>query len=74
MDAEGALAAARRREATGRHEARGPLHGVPMAFKDLCFIQGLPTSCGTRTARYFTAEHDCTAVARLVGAGAVTLG
>ncbi len=74
MDAEGALDAARRREVAGRHEARGPLHGVPMAFKDLCFIQGLPTSCGTRTARYFTAEHDCTAVARLVGAGAVTLG
>ena len=74
MDAEGALAAARRREAAGRPEGRGPLHGVPMAFKDLCFIQGLPTSCGTRTARYFTAEHDCTAVARLVGAGAVTLG
>ena len=74
MDAEGALAAARRREAAGRSEARGPLHGVPLAFKDLCFIRGLPTSCGTRTAEYFTAEHDCTAVARLVGAGAVTLG
>ena len=74
MDAEGALAAARRREAAGRGEARGPLHGVPLAFKDLCFIRGLPTSCGTRTAEYFTAEHDCTAVARLVGAGAVTLG
>ena len=74
MDAEGALATARRRETTGRGEARGPLHGVPLAFKDLCFIRGLPTSCGTRTPEYFTAEHDCTAVARLVAAGAVTLG
>lgn len=75
VDAEGALATARRREAAGRDgAATGPLHGVPMAFKDLCFIAGLPTSCGTRTARYFTAEQDCTAVARLVGAGAVTLG
>ncbi|MFI5327258.1 MAG: amidase family protein, partial [Candidatus Rokuibacteriota bacterium] len=74
VDAEGALAAARRRETLGRGAARGPLHGVPLAFKDLCFIRGLPTSCGTRTAEYFTAEHDCTAVARLVGAGAVTLG
>lgn len=74
MDAEGALAAARRREAAGRSETRGPLHGVPLAFKDLCFIRGLPTSCGTRTSRYFTADQDCTAVARLVGAGAVTLG
>ncbi len=74
MDADGALAAARRREAAGRSEPRGPLHGVPLAFKDLCFIRGLPTSCGTRTAEYFIAEQDCTAVARLVGAGAVTLG
>ena len=74
MDADGALAAARRREAAGRSESRGPLHGVPLAFKDLCFIRGLPTSCGTKTSEYFLAEQDCTAVARLVAAGAVTLG
>ena len=30
---------------------RGPLHGVPLAYKDLCAIRGLPTSCGTRTGR-----------------------
>ena len=48
---------------------RGPLHGVPLAFKDLCHVRGLPTSCGTRTAEYFFAEEDCTAVARLVAAG-----
>jgi aspartyl-tRNA(Asn)/glutamyl-tRNA(Gln) amidotransferase subunit A len=47
---------------------------VPLAFKDLCFIHGLPTSCGTKAPEYFTAEHDCTVVARLVDAGAVTLG
>jgi aspartyl-tRNA(Asn)/glutamyl-tRNA(Gln) amidotransferase subunit A len=47
---------------------------VPLAFKDLCFVRGLPTSCGTKTAEYFTAERDCTAVARLAEAGAVTLG
>jgi aspartyl-tRNA(Asn)/glutamyl-tRNA(Gln) amidotransferase subunit A len=75
VDAARALAAARVRDAemaTGR--ARGPLHGVPLAYKDLCFIRGLPTSCGTRTPEYFTADADCTAVARLVAAGAVTLG
>jgi len=53
---------------------RGPLHGVPLAFKDLCHVRGLPTSCGTMTREYFTAEHDCTALARLAGAGAITLG
>jgi aspartyl-tRNA(Asn)/glutamyl-tRNA(Gln) amidotransferase subunit A len=75
VDAERALVAARRLEAeAGRGQWRGPLHGVPLAFKDLCFIRGLPTSCGTRTAEYFTAEQDCTAVTRLLAAGGVCLG
>jgi aspartyl-tRNA(Asn)/glutamyl-tRNA(Gln) amidotransferase subunit A len=75
VDEAGALQAARRLEAEQRRGARcGPLHGVPLAFKDLCFIRGLPTSCGTRTSEYFIAEQDCTAVARLAAAGAVTLG
>jgi aspartyl-tRNA(Asn)/glutamyl-tRNA(Gln) amidotransferase subunit A len=75
VDVEGALELARVREgevAAGR--LRGPLHGVPLAYKDLCFIRGLPTSCGTKTAEYFIAEQDATAVTRLTQAGAITLG
>jgi aspartyl-tRNA(Asn)/glutamyl-tRNA(Gln) amidotransferase subunit A len=75
VDAAGALAQARALEADaagGRW--RGPLHGVPLAHKDLFRIAGLPTSCGTKTAEYFFAERDATAVARLVEAGAITLG
>jgi aspartyl-tRNA(Asn)/glutamyl-tRNA(Gln) amidotransferase subunit A len=75
LDADGALAAARALEAdaeAGRW--RGPLHGVPLAYKDLCHIPGLPTSCGTKTAEYFTSVHECTAARRLRDAGAVTLG
>jgi aspartyl-tRNA(Asn)/glutamyl-tRNA(Gln) amidotransferase subunit A len=75
VDAEGALAAAREREGevmAGR--IRGPLHGVPLAYKDLCRIAPLPTSCGTRTPDYFPWDRDATAVARLAAAGAVTLG
>jgi aspartyl-tRNA(Asn)/glutamyl-tRNA(Gln) amidotransferase subunit A len=75
LDADGALARARVLDdelAAGRR--RGPLHGVPLAYKDLCHVRGLPTSCGTRTAEYFTSEVECTAVARLTAAGAVTLG
>jgi aspartyl-tRNA(Asn)/glutamyl-tRNA(Gln) amidotransferase subunit A len=75
VDEAGALETARRLEAEQRRGAwRGPLHGVPLAFKDLCYMRGLPTSCGTKTAEYFTADQDCTAVARLTAAGAVTLG
>jgi aspartyl-tRNA(Asn)/glutamyl-tRNA(Gln) amidotransferase subunit A len=75
VDREGALAAAAgldREAAAGTW--RGPLHGVPLAHKDLCLIPGLPTSCGTRTPDYFVGAPPCTAVARLVAAGALTLG
>ena len=75
VDAEGARRTAKERDAelTGGRW-RGPLHGVPLAYKDLCSIAGLPTSCGTRTADYFVSERECTAVARLAAAGAITLG
>src|SRR5437660_1847734 len=75
VDAESALATARALEAelaAGR--SRGSLHGVPLAYKDLCHVPGLPTSCGTKTREYFTSPVECTAVARLREAGAVTLG
>ena len=58
VDADGARRAAKERDgelAAGR--ARGPLHGVPMAWKDLCASPGLPTSCGTRTRDYFVSER-----------------
>ncbi|MGH7265899.1 MAG: amidase [Candidatus Rokuibacteriota bacterium] len=74
VDAEGALRAARAREAELMAGRGGPLLGVPLAYKDLCAIAGLPTSCGTKTAEYFVAEADATAVTRLTRAGAVTLG
>src|SRR5215813_1123106 len=75
VDADGALTTARVLEAeaaAGRF--RGPLHGVPVAHKDLCAIPGLPTSCGTRTRDYFASETPCTAAARLTAAGAIVLG
>jgi aspartyl-tRNA(Asn)/glutamyl-tRNA(Gln) amidotransferase subunit A len=75
LDAEGALTRARALDAelaAGRR--RGPLHGVPLAYKDLCHVPSLPTSCGTKTAEYFTSPLPCTAVTRLTAAGAVTLG
>ena len=75
LDEEGALAAARSLEAdavAGRW--RGPLHGVPLGFKDLCHLRGLPTSCGTRTPEYFVSAQECTAARRLLDAGGISLG
>lgn len=75
VDAERALARAQALDVERRAgHCRGPLHGVPVAYKDLCFIGGLPNTCGTAMREYFTAEADCTVARRLTRAGAITLG
>jgi aspartyl-tRNA(Asn)/glutamyl-tRNA(Gln) amidotransferase subunit A len=75
VDADGAMRAARAREAdVAAGTLRGPLHGVPLAYKDLCHVPGLPTTCGTVTRDYFLGPRPCTAVTRLAAAGAITLG
>ncbi|MBO0902892.1 amidase [Jiella sonneratiae] len=53
---------------------RGPLHGVPVAVKDLCYTTFAPTTAGTKIHRDFVPGHDATVVARLEAAGAVILG
>jgi amidase len=61
------------REIAGGHY-RGPLHGVPVAVKDLCYTKGVRTMGGTAARRNFIPEYDATVVAKLRGAGAVILG
>jgi len=53
---------------------RGPLHGVPIAVKDLCDMAGKPTAAGFPEFRDRLRERDSTVVARLRAAGAVILG
>ena len=53
---------------------RGPLHGVPVAVKDLCYTKGVPTMGGTPVLRGFVPDVDGTVVAKLRSAGAVILG
>ena len=58
--------------ADGRY--RGPLHGVPVAVKDLCYTQGVRTMGATSVLKDFIPDVDSTVVARLREAGAVLLG
>lgn len=53
---------------------RGPMHGIPVAVKDLCFTKGIRTMGGLSVYRNFKPDYDGTAVERLDGAGAVLLG
>ena len=72
---ESALAAARAAEAdiaAGRR--RGPLHGIPVAVKDLCDLRGTVTTCASRVLDDRVAGDDATCVARLAAAGAVIVG
>ncbi|MBW4023002.1 MAG: amidase [Proteobacteria bacterium] len=53
---------------------RGALHGVPIAVKDLCWMEGVPTAAGMALYADFRPEEDATVVVRLQDAGAVILG
>ncbi len=53
---------------------RGPLHGVPIAVKDLCNTTFAPTRAGTTIFRTFTPSFNATVVERLEDGGAVLLG
>lgn len=56
---EQALDAAKRaEEEVQRGRYRGPLHGVPIAVKDLCYTKGVRTMAGTSIYAGFLPDHD----------------
>jgi Asp-tRNA(Asn)/Glu-tRNA(Gln) amidotransferase A subunit family amidase len=71
LDREQALAAARRRDA---EPPRGPLHGIPIAVKDLIDTVDMPTACGSPIYREHRPAADAACVALARAAGAVVLG
>ncbi|HVN83687.1 MAG TPA: amidase [Candidatus Binatia bacterium] len=53
---------------------RGPLHGLPLAVKDLCATKSARTTAGSKILAGWIPDFDATCVARWRGAGAVILG
>jgi aspartyl-tRNA(Asn)/glutamyl-tRNA(Gln) amidotransferase subunit A len=75
VDFDGAARAARAADAALAAGApAGPLHGLPVAIKDIVDVSGLPTACGTRRPAEHAATADAPLVARLRAAGAVIVG
>jgi len=76
VDAEGALASARRSEERWqRGQPLGALDGVPVTVKELLAAQGWPLRrCSRATPENATADYDAPCVARLREQGAVLLG
>src|ERR1700733_5905264 len=72
---EQALAQARQADAEiAKGKIRGPLHGAPIAVKDLCWMKNVPTGAGMTLYSDFRPEDDATVVTRLQDAGAIILG
>jgi aspartyl-tRNA(Asn)/glutamyl-tRNA(Gln) amidotransferase subunit A len=72
---EAALAeAAVRDEELARGIDRGPLHGIPIAHKDLMRTKGVRTTAGSKIFADYVPRRDAAIVTKLREAGAVSLG
>lgn len=74
VDAEGALKQADEADCTRRMGAHTPLHGIPLAVKDVLTVEGLPCTCGSKILEGYRPPFTATAVQKLKEAGMVILG
>jgi aspartyl-tRNA(Asn)/glutamyl-tRNA(Gln) amidotransferase subunit A len=74
IEADDALKAADAADAALAKGAKGPLHGVPLAHKDMYYDKGKVVTCGTKIRKDFVAPTTSTALQRLKDAGTVRLG
>jgi aspartyl-tRNA(Asn)/glutamyl-tRNA(Gln) amidotransferase subunit A len=52
----------------------GPLHGIPVALKDLYATRGIRTTCNSAVLQTWMPDYDATATLKLAEAGTVLLG
>ncbi|MBV9532954.1 MAG: amidase [Bradyrhizobium sp.] len=75
LEAEAVLRAADEADAAlAKGDVRGPLHGVPLAHKDMYYEAGKVVTCGSLIRRDFVATTTATALQRLKDAGSIRLG
>ena len=75
VEADDALVAAKTADrALARRGAKGPLHGVPLAHKDMYYSAGKPAGCGSKLREGWIAPVTSTAIVRLEAAGSFRLG
>ncbi|MDB6000415.1 MAG: Amidase, partial [Rhizobacter sp.] len=75
LDAQPALRAARAADlARARGDRLGPLHGVPLAHKDLFYRAGRPSAGGSKIRADFVPTETASVLLRLDAAGALDLG
>jgi aspartyl-tRNA(Asn)/glutamyl-tRNA(Gln) amidotransferase subunit A len=53
---------------------RGPLHGIPIAYKDVVYLAGERVTANSRRLAEFFPTHDSTVIRRLKESGAVLVG
>lgn len=53
---------------------RGPLHGIPVALKDVFATRGVRTTCGSKIFADYVPDFDAAVTERLRAAGAVLIG
>ena len=53
---------------------RGPLHGIPLAHKDIVVTKGIKTTCGSQVLKDALPDYDGAVIERLQAAGSVLLG
>jgi aspartyl-tRNA(Asn)/glutamyl-tRNA(Gln) amidotransferase subunit A len=75
IEADEALEAAKAADAQlAKSGPKGPLHGVPMAHKDMYYFAGKPAGCGSKVREGFIASETSTAIKHLQNAGAIRIG
>jgi aspartyl-tRNA(Asn)/glutamyl-tRNA(Gln) amidotransferase subunit A len=64
----------RERTTRSRGNSKGALYGVPLAHKDMYYIKGKLSECGSKVRKGWIAPATSTALTRLAAAGSFRIG